>query len=265
MANKKKMAMTLGAMALTAVIAIGGTLAYLSTITNTKDNKFTSSGNITGKLEEPDWDFDNGIWDEYLPGDKHGKNPFIDLTNTNVWAAVGMKVACIDADGKEISFADFQTKYAKVYHDLNGASTLGYNTVDWTESAQDGFFYYNTTIKNGTTATLFDDVEILSGIKRVYYNNTASETIKVYKTDENGNKVGEPIEIKKGETITVNSGEKVFVVDATGETEVSGDVTLPSFTISVTGYAVQAESQTAAGAPSAADIANLTTLAYGNN
>ena len=52
MANKKKIAMTLGAMALTAVVAIGGTLAYLSSVTETKTNTFSSSKDITTELKE---------------------------------------------------------------------------------------------------------------------------------------------------------------------------------------------------------------------
>lgn len=261
MASKKRLAATLGAMALTAVLAVGGTLAYLSTITNTEENKFSSAGNITGELTETDWEYGKDGWTDYLPGDSTGKNPVIDLTDTKVYAAVGMKVVCKDADGKVITFEDFQKKYASVSTDGTAGTSTKWTKMDNMADGSD-FYYYNTTVKGGATDPLFTDVTILQGIKTVYYNTTANKTITVYKTDENGNKVGDPISVETGETIIVESGEKVYIDNGDGtSTEVTGDVKLPSFQIDVTGYAVQADNQDKASAPTEADLTKLADLA----
>ena len=52
MNKMKKITATAAAMVLSAGIAVGGTLAYLNSVTETKTNTFTSSKNITTTLTE---------------------------------------------------------------------------------------------------------------------------------------------------------------------------------------------------------------------
>ena len=53
---KKRIMKILTALSVVAVITVGGTLAYLHTITETKSNVFSSDKNISIQLREPAWD-----------------------------------------------------------------------------------------------------------------------------------------------------------------------------------------------------------------
>lgn len=248
--------------ALVAAIAVGVTLAALSTITETKTNKFTSSKGITGELTETEWKHDKDGWTDYLPGESTGKNPVITIESKDeagLNVAIAMKVVCLDNNGNEISLEDFQTKYGKVsYNGVDGINPA------WTVDSNNPFmYYYNNTVaatKDGaSTSPLFDTVTVLTGIQRVYGETTSTETIRVYTVDEDGNK---KLKEEKIGQVLVNSTDKVYTVDAEGkEVEVTGDATLPSFEIKVTGYATQAENQNTTGDLSVADQTALKTLA----
>ena len=73
MNKMKKITATAAAMVLSAGIAVGGTLAYLNSVTETKTNTFTSSKNITTTLTETEWLENSGK--DYTPGDVIKKNP----------------------------------------------------------------------------------------------------------------------------------------------------------------------------------------------
>ena len=66
MNKMKKITATAAAMVLSAGIAVGGTLAYLNSVTETKTNTFTSSKNITTTLTETEWLENSGK--DYTPG-----------------------------------------------------------------------------------------------------------------------------------------------------------------------------------------------------
>ena len=55
MNKMKKITATAAAMAISAGLAVGGTLAYLNSVTETKTNTFTSGKNITTTLTETEW------------------------------------------------------------------------------------------------------------------------------------------------------------------------------------------------------------------
>ncbi|MCH5325408.1 MAG: hypothetical protein J1E39_09340 [Eubacterium sp.] len=66
-AKLKKIAIGSGALALTAAISVGGTLAYLSAVTEQRANNFTfASDGLDARLTEPKWD---GIIDYEYPDD----------------------------------------------------------------------------------------------------------------------------------------------------------------------------------------------------
>ena len=67
MNKMKKITATAAAMAISAGLAVGGTLAYLNSVTETKTNTFTSGKNITTTLTETEWTTDSGK--NYTPGD----------------------------------------------------------------------------------------------------------------------------------------------------------------------------------------------------
>lgn len=274
MSNKTKKYLKLfTSFALVAAIAVGVTLAALSTITETKTNKFTSSKGITGEITESEWKYEEEGWTDYLPGESTNKNPVItikskDSAGLNV--GIAMKVVCQDNNGKDISLADFQTMYGTVaYKTTNDKGEVVY--VDginpaWTVDPNNEFiYYYNDTVAateaGVSTTALFDRVTVLAGIQKVYGTTTSTETIRVYEVDENGVRAETPKTETTGQVL-VNSTEKVYTVDADGnETEVTGNATLPSFEIKVTGYATQAENQNALGALTAKDKLALKALA----
>ena len=72
---KNKVLLAAGSVALVGTIAVGGTLAYLSSITETKKNVFTSSKSIHGKLTETEWNEESAS--SYYPGKVIAKNPQI--------------------------------------------------------------------------------------------------------------------------------------------------------------------------------------------
>lgn len=258
MSNKTKKYLKLfTSFALVAAIAVGVTLAALSTITETKTNKFTSSNGITGTIEEEDWDKEYGKdgWTDYLPGESTAKTPIITIESkdSDVDVAVAMKVVCLDNDGNKISVSQFEDS-ENGYGELLYNGVKGLNLAKWEKGEEvdgttgvDGYtmYYYKDTLtstKTGVeTEPLFTEIKINSGIKRVYNieTTTESKTVKVYKTNPDGSK-GELIkEVEDEPSVTVNSTDKVFTVVNGVETEVTGNVTLPKFEIKVTGYATQ--------------------------
>lgn len=258
MSNKTKKYLKLfTSFALVAAIAVGVTLAALSTITETKTNKFTSSNGITGTIEEEDWDKKYGKdgWTDYLPGESAAKTPIITIESkdSDVDVAVAMKVVCLDNNGNKISVSQFEDP-ENGYGELLYNNVKGLNLAKWEKGEEvdgikgvDGYtmYYYRDTLtstKTGVeTEPLFTGVKINSGIKRVYNieTTTESKTVKVYKTNPDGSK-GELIkEVTDEPSVTVNSTDKVFTVVNGVETEVTGNVTLPKFEIKVTGYATQ--------------------------
>lgn len=265
--NKIKM---FAIIALVALVAVGSTLAYLSSVTDTKENKFTSSKDITGKIEETKWDqlHKNDTWENYTPGEATLKDPVIKIDGASGDDAyVAMKVTCIGSDNAtKMDLAKFTEKYATVYYDANYAEEEGHtpdykegvNTDKWELDTDNkdttcSFYFYDSIVKKGeSTVPIFDQVKVNLGIKTVYdtKSEATKENIKVYNVDADGNKVGEAIEdvTYVGDFVEVDTSQKVFVVDADGEHEVSADeVGLPSFKIDVQGYAVQATGTDAAG------------------
>lgn len=185
----------------------------------------------------------------------------------DLYAAVGMNVLCKDADGNKISMADFEANYATVSTENVDTNKDGINDhwihKGYTADKGDFYYYYTTVNTNPsfTTESIFDKVTVNTGIKTVYYASTEQETVKVYNTDANGNKVGDAVKTTTGASVIVDSGQRAYIVDAQGnETLVDNSkVKLPNFTIVATGYAVQSTVQ-AAGTPSSDDITNLMAL-----
>lgn len=105
MTTCKKITLTAAAMVLSAGLAVGGTLAYLNAVTETKTNTFTSSRNITTTLTETEWTSDSGK--NYLPGDVIKKNPVMNNESDQpVYMAV--KVDYLDDNGNLMSAEEFK-------------------------------------------------------------------------------------------------------------------------------------------------------------
>lgn len=148
--NKKKMITVCLVVALMAVFAIGGSLAYF-TDTEEKDNTFTV-GNVDIQLTEPNW-VSSGSVDapEVYPGEALAKDPTVKNNGANP-CFVRIQVTgldCLDDAG----MITYRTDYVD--------NKLGENWVKGT----DGYYYYNKVLAVGaTTDALFDQIVIPTGV-----------------------------------------------------------------------------------------------------
>lgn len=263
-AKKKKLIKGLVAVALIAIIGIGATFAYLSFQTDTKTNKFTSDKNVTGSIKEKNWTYGDDGWKTYQPGDITTKDPVITNDSTGVDVYVAMKVTCKANEGtgdqSAITFADLQKKYVDIFHgystlagesndkgdnvvnitSLNSTTTAnGIDSTKWAATSQDGFYIYKTTLAPGKqTAPLFDAVRVKTGIYTLYSITSKTETETLFTVNADGTKTKVTTN-----TLFTSSDTKVIAEDSAGN-QVDVTTTLPSFTITVTGYGVQAANTT---------------------
>lgn len=167
MANKK-LRNTLIAVGLITVVGISGTLAYLSQVTNTKENTFTMGKGITGETEEPNWKEESGK--DYTPGKVIAKDPLIrntsDESTDPAYVAASIKYQVKDGDGNWVD-----TTYEELDKFINiktiaTADPLsysdGFNAADWKLTDNNTRAYYTKEKLAAQTATssIFDVVEI---------------------------------------------------------------------------------------------------------
>lgn len=145
--KKKIIAIALVA-ALLAIAIIGGTLAYFTDTTETKENVFTI-GNVDITLEELNWEGE-GSKDapEIYPGEALKKDPQVKNDGANP-CFVRVKV-----EGLETFEGADPITLRYLYAD-------GYNTTDW--FFYDGYYYYYSNgsgvlAKDATTAPVFDQI-----------------------------------------------------------------------------------------------------------
>ena len=234
---KKKVLLAAGSLALVGTIAVGGTLAYLSSITETKKNVFTSSKSIHGKLTETEWNEESAS--SYYPGKVIAKNPQIvnDAADKSIDAYVAVTVKFTDTtngENTQLSYDEFK-KYAEVDFDENN-----WRLISKAEDETRVYMYKDVLKAGDTTPAVFSEVTINTGIKCVFEKKT--ETEKVYKEVE----VGTEGAIEKGgkyyvlvdeSSVTVNSEDHYVVIDAENVRDTG--LVLPSFDIDVQGYMVQ--------------------------
>ena len=167
MANKK-LRNTLIAVGLIAVVGIGGTLAYLSQVTDTKTNTFTMGKGITGETEEPNWKEESGK--DYTPGKVIAKDPLIkntsDTSTDAVYAAATLTYQVKNDAGEWVDTTyDELDKFINI-KTIASADPLsyadGFNTADWKLADNNTRAYYTKEKLAAQTATssIFDIVEI---------------------------------------------------------------------------------------------------------
>lgn len=177
MTTCKKITLTAAAMVLSAGLAVGGTLAYLNAVTETKTNTFTSSRNITTTLTETEWTSDSGK--NYLPGDVIKKNPVMNNESDQpVYMAV--KVDYLDDKGNLMSAEEFK-KYATITDYDNDNWKMATVNSDGSE-----VWIYMTAVEAGeSTEALFNNVTVNAGITEEW--SSAAKTTTIYKCDADGN------------------------------------------------------------------------------
>lgn len=185
---KRKLA-SMTAMVLVLMVGILGTLAYLSTVTETKTNVFTGSKGIGLELTEPDYDPDEA--GSYTPGKIIAKNPILtNITNEDAdateWVAMAVSYQISNneatADYKPISYnamkylikgIEFKTTNADNPNDFwipvyvtttsNDGTISDITLTDNTKSNDQAFaiYLYNKTLgQNEATVPLFSQIEM---------------------------------------------------------------------------------------------------------
>lgn len=237
--KKKDYLKMAGAVALTAVLTVTGTFAYLNKITETKKNTFNSSQNIETELKEEGYEKDKS--ENYIPGELIHKNPTMtNLSDSSMPIYVGVKLdfVVLNTDGTE-TLVDYDT-FVRDYAEILTNGETGVNTQYWDEveinDKKSKFYVYKIQLPTGDTSKpIFTDTKVVTGIKEVYNEKITKSTL--YKVTYNGNneKVYIPLE-----TSEETSSSTVYYKKVGNDYVVVTDAyVLPKFEIRVTGYAIQ--------------------------
>jgi predicted ribosomally synthesized peptide with SipW-like signal peptide len=166
MTKQKRIAMIVSAIALIAVIVVGGTLAFF-TSKDAKQNVFTL-GKVSGTLTE-DKSTDGTRRDDggrdysnYTPGSKLSKVPVVNVDSTSLPAYVRVKIEYTGLTDAQI---------VEVEEGLDVQS-------GWHKST-DGYFYYNSIVTPGSsTEPIFTKVTIPTSWGNEMSGHSFSMTLK---------------------------------------------------------------------------------------
>ena len=151
----KKVLVSILAIAMVAVLAIGATVAYM-TDGEEKVNTFTV-GDLDITLTEPEWD-DTTDGEDMVPGYSAEKDPTTEAVDGDSY--MRMTIEFVATDDAEMT-AD---RVAKIMETINYNGAVGINsafTLDTTRSTATKYYYnYSGEFTEGTTATLFDEIVI---------------------------------------------------------------------------------------------------------
>lgn len=169
--------------AIVLVLAVGvwGTMAYLSTLSNKKENTFTGSKGIALKLTEPYWDETPGTDEDltelgkdaassYTPGTKIGKNPILTNSSNDAdspeWVALAVSYTIGD---KAVSYKQLKYLIEDITFNTTAADDGYWIAVDplasGTLNEDKGYMIYlysKVLAKDAATKPLFTSVTIKS-------------------------------------------------------------------------------------------------------
>lgn len=164
MLKKKRLRNLAIAAAIIVIAGTGGTLAYLSAVTETKTNIFTMGTGITGQTDEPGWKEETAL--NFVPGKVIAKDPEIKNTSADttepVYAAAKITYQKKDASGNwvDTTYANLD-RFINIRTKTKTAIMEGFNTSAWSVSDDYTAVYYNQTLPSGqTTEKIFTEVEI---------------------------------------------------------------------------------------------------------
>ena len=152
----KKLFITIAAVVMVAILAVGVTLAYM-TDREQKVNTFTV-GDLDITLSEPKWD-DTEDGKDMIPGYESEKDPTVKAVDGSSY--MRMTVEFVSTDASEMTAA----RVAKIMETINFNGSVGINsakfTKDETRSTVTKYYYnYNEIFNEGDEVTLFDNVKI---------------------------------------------------------------------------------------------------------
>ena len=157
-----------------AILVIGGTLAYLSSVTETKNNAFTfvdGTDGLSVELTETDWT-EGTSGKDLAPGAVVKKNPVLTNNSTaaNMDEWVALEVTFTKGDGQTALTSEEYTQLMGMITFKNGTNGAanGINTTNWTLDGTAGpvsvYFYNNKLAKDTSTEALFTQVVINSDL-----------------------------------------------------------------------------------------------------
>lgn len=160
MTKQKKILTSVLSIVLVAVLAIGGTLAYLFTKTDKKTNVFTFADNIKATLDEPNWDPKTA--ENLVPGKEIAKDPQITNTSKNAvneYAAI--KLTFTRGDGTALTDDETATLMGLITIDKSANWTL----ADGTATSGKQIYVYNDILNpNVTSDPIFYSIKINDGV-----------------------------------------------------------------------------------------------------
>ena len=235
--KKKNFKKTIVALSLTAVLGLGGTLAYLTATTGTKTNEFTSNGtNVTGETTETEWNENSGK--KYQPGDVIKKNPTVKLDANSESAYVALKVEYLDSKGNAMSYDQFKSLASVSYKGVAGTNSAWDLAKTYTNGTE--VYVYNTAVEaNNSADVLFDTTTVNAGITTV--TSVKEKTVYYYTVNSDGSRTltkTESSKVANGVTYYDENGNVIGQATSDGE---DAATQLPTFTIKITGYAVQSK------------------------
>lgn len=177
---KKRTVALLLALVLVFGAAVGGTLAWLTSFTETVTNTFTV-GNVAITLDEDDYDnstsSEDGARDiantyKLMPGSEYAKDPTVHVANTSeaayIYVAVDNGIAGIEvAPGEDKTIAEQMED--------NGWVKLmdGENQVTISTGA---VWYYNAVVEAGDDVVVFETITIAGDADLEGFNDTVEIT-----------------------------------------------------------------------------------------
>ena len=155
--NRKQTLLLLSVMLLLC-LAVGLTYSGLGGITSTKNNVFTPLKEIRARLDEPNWDKNEGL--KLVPGKTLRKDPMISNTCT-IDEYVAMRLTFRRDDGSVISDADLTELLGLLEIDWHADWVLCAGSLSADAAEQPLIFYFNKVLEPGqTTSPLFSTVQI---------------------------------------------------------------------------------------------------------
>lgn len=177
---KRKLA-SMTAVVLVLAVGVWGTMAYLSTLSNKKENTFTGSKGIELKLTEPYWDetpgTEIGLTEKgetaaksYTPGTKIGKNPILTNNSNDAdspeWVALAVSYTIGD---KAVSYEQLKYLIEDITFNTTTADDEYWIAVDpltsGTLNEEKGYMIYlysKVLAKDAATKPLFTSITIKS-------------------------------------------------------------------------------------------------------
>ena len=147
MTKNKKILTAALSIALVVIVALGGTLAYLYTKTDTETNVFTFGDNVKATLTEPSWDPDDGK--DLVPGKEIAKDPMITNTSqNNVSEYAGIQLVFTRGDGTVLTDAETATLLGLITIDWSANWTL----IDGTATSAKQTYFFNEILAPGVTS-----------------------------------------------------------------------------------------------------------------